>query len=38
MASVNVAPIPFYDKENDVAIKSHNFDILVAVPFFCKYS
>ena len=38
MASVNVAPIQFYDKENDVAIKCHNLDILDVVPFFCKYS
>ena len=36
MTSVNVAPIQFYDKENDVAIKSHNLDILVAVLFFYK--
>ena len=27
MTSINVAPIQFYDKENDVAIKSHNLDI-----------
>ena len=38
MMSVNVAPIQFYDKENGVAIKSHNLDILVAVLFFHKYS
>ena len=38
MTSVNVVPIQFYDKENDVAIKSHNLDILVAVLFFYKYS
>ena len=34
MASVNVAPIQFFDEENDVAIKSHNLDIRVAVLFF----
>ena len=27
MTSVNVATIQFYDKENDVAIKSSNLDI-----------
>ena len=37
MTSVNVTPIQFYDKENDVAIKSHNLDILDAVLFFYKY-
>ena len=37
MTSVNVAPIQFYDKQNDVAIKSHNLDIRVAVLFFYKY-
>ena len=38
MTSVKVAPIQLYDKENDVAIKSHNLDIIVAVLFFYKYS
>ena len=37
MTSVNIAPIQFYDKENDVAIKSHNIDIRVAAFFFYKY-
>ena len=37
MISVNVAPIQFYDNENDGAIKSHNLDIRVAVLFFYEY-
>ena len=37
MTSVNVSPIQFYDKENDVAIKSYNLDIRVAVHFFYTY-
>ena len=38
MTLVNIAPIQFYDKENDLAIKSHNLDIIVAVLFFYKCS
>ena len=38
MTSVNIAPFQFSDKENDVAIKTHNLDIIVAVLFFYKYS
>ena len=33
MTSVNIAPIQFYEKENEVAIKSHNLYIKVAVLF-----
>ena len=33
MTSVNLAAIQFYDKGNDRAIKSYNFDIRVAVLF-----
>ena len=37
MTSVNFAPIQFYDKENDGAIKSHNLDIRDAVHFFYEH-
>ena len=31
MTSVNVAPIEFYDNENNVAIKTDNLNLIVAV-------